>query len=230
VGGGALAMDACSTSAESGDGRTVFAITPNGQLKMPRLGNYCVTMLGDGASDVDAARGADVAATSSDPQHVVKSIVDGDAKSYWASALDPTAPVDVQVDFGTSRQIKSIEIEWEHPAQVCLTSEHFCAHLQACLTFCFAAQAFELQVAQAGKWTNVFSTTSNSMQTTKYVGPTISGSALRLRMRKARLFSFLRSLRQIVILAALYARACVCMYACLRQAHPTLGSRDGHML
>ena len=111
-------MDECSASAESSDGRTTFSITPNGQLKMPRLGNYCVTMLGDSASDVDVARGADVAATSSDAQHVVKSITDGDAKSYWASAIDPTSPVDVQIDFGSAKQIKSVEISWEHPAQV----------------------------------------------------------------------------------------------------------------
>ena len=111
-------MEECSANAESSDGRTVFAMTASGQLKMPRLGNFCVTMLGDGAADADVARGADFASTSSDSQHGVKSIADGDAKSYWASALDPTAPVDVQVDFGTSRQIKSIEIDWEHPAQV----------------------------------------------------------------------------------------------------------------
>ena len=103
-------------------------MTASGQLKMPRLGNFCVTMLGDGASDADVARGADFASTSSDPQHGVKSIADGDAKSYWASALDPTAPVDVQVDFGTSRQIKSIEIDWEHPAQV--RSQSLSANMQ----------------------------------------------------------------------------------------------------
>merc|ERR1711904_707925 len=49
-GGGALAMEECSANAESTDGRTVFAMTASGQLKMPRLGNFCVTMLGDGAS------------------------------------------------------------------------------------------------------------------------------------------------------------------------------------
>ena len=38
-GGGAIATEACSTSVESGDGRTVFPMSPNGQLKMPRLGN-----------------------------------------------------------------------------------------------------------------------------------------------------------------------------------------------
>ena len=111
-------MDDCSKSAESADGRTVFAITPSGQLKMPRLGNYCVTMLGDGASDVDVARGANFASTSSDSLHGPKSVGDGDAQSYWASAVDPSAPVDVQVYFGSPRQIKSIDISWEHPAQV----------------------------------------------------------------------------------------------------------------
>ena len=47
-------MEECSSNAESTDGRTVFAVTANGQLKMPRLGNFCVTMLGDGASSARA--------------------------------------------------------------------------------------------------------------------------------------------------------------------------------
>ena len=50
AGGGAFAMEECSANAESTDGRTGFAMTASGQLKMPRLGNFCVTMLGDGAS------------------------------------------------------------------------------------------------------------------------------------------------------------------------------------
>ena len=110
-------METCSNSAEAGDGRTVFAMTPNGQLKMPRVGNYCVTLVGDGASDADVAQGADVGATSSNPQHAVKNTVDGDARSYWASGSDPAARVDVQFDFGAVKQIKTVEIEWEHPAQ-----------------------------------------------------------------------------------------------------------------
>jgi hypothetical protein len=48
----------------------------------------------------------------------VKNIADGDAQSYWASASDSAAPVDVLLDFGAARQIKSVEIDWEHPAQV----------------------------------------------------------------------------------------------------------------
>merc|ERR1719486_1611334 len=67
-GGGAFAMEACSASAESGDGRTVFSLTPGGQLKMPRLGNYCVTMAGESAASSDIAQGADLTATSSNGQ------------------------------------------------------------------------------------------------------------------------------------------------------------------
>jgi len=55
-GGGAIATDACSASTESGDGRTVFSITSNAQLKMPRLGNYCVTLAGEGAARATSTR------------------------------------------------------------------------------------------------------------------------------------------------------------------------------
>ena len=85
---------------------------------MPRLGNYCLTMVGEGTSGADIAQGADLAATSTNVDHIAKNIVDGDAQSYWASASDPAAPVDVQFNFGAAKRISSIEIDWEHPAQV----------------------------------------------------------------------------------------------------------------
>jgi len=161
VGGGALAMDACSSSAASGDGRSFFAPSPNGQLKMPRLGNYCLTLVGDSLSSADVAQGADAAATSSNSEHAVKNLVDADAQSFWASGNDPAAPVDVQLDFGATQHINSVQIDWEYPAQ-----------------------AFELQVATGGKWTSVYTTTGNNLQTTRYLGPPVSGSALRIRMTK----------------------------------------------
>ena len=111
-------MGVCSTAAASDDGRTVFAPSPNGQLKMPRMGNYCLTLVGDSPSGSNVAQGADVAATSSNSEHAVKNIADADAQSFWASSNDPTAPVDVQLDFGATQQINSIQIDWEHPAQV----------------------------------------------------------------------------------------------------------------
>ena len=116
-GGGAIATEACSVSVESGDGRTVFSMAPSGQLKMPRLGNYCVTVGGEGAASANIARSADLAATSTNAQHAVSNLADGDAQTYWASASDPTAPIDVQLDFGAPRQIQAVEIDWEQPAQ-----------------------------------------------------------------------------------------------------------------
>ena len=49
---------------------------------------------------------------------------DGDAQSYWASGPDPASRVDVQLDFGATKQIKAVEIDWEHPAQACLHRLH----------------------------------------------------------------------------------------------------------
>jgi hypothetical protein len=43
-------MEPCSVSTESGDGRASFSLSPSGQLKMPQVGNYCVTFAGDGAA------------------------------------------------------------------------------------------------------------------------------------------------------------------------------------
>lgn len=120
-------MEECSTSAASGDGRNVFAGSPNGQLKMPRVGNYCLTLVGDSAYDIDVAHAADASATSSNAEHAVKNIADGDAQSYWASGNDPTAPVDVQLDLGGTLQIKTIKIDWEYPALVCVYGSAQCA-------------------------------------------------------------------------------------------------------
>lgn len=55
--------------------------------------------------------------------------------------------------------MKSIEIEWENPAQ-----------------------AYELLVASGGRWTSIYSTAGNNLQATRYVGPAVSGSALKIRM------------------------------------------------
>ena len=55
---------------------------------------------------------------------------DGDAQSYWASGPDPASRVDVQLDFSAAKQIKAVEIDWEHPAQVCA----FSLSVLACIT------------------------------------------------------------------------------------------------
>ena len=116
--GGTLSMQECSSSVESSDGRSMFSTTPSGQLKMPRLGNYCVTISGDGVDKTDIGASADVSATSSSAQHMASSIIDGSADSHWASGLDPISAVDVTMDFGAAEIVESVSIEWEHPPVV----------------------------------------------------------------------------------------------------------------
>merc|ERR1739848_102219 len=56
--GGKLAMQSCSKSPEAGDGRSLFAVQPNGQIKMPKLGNVCLSLASGGAAETDAAASA----------------------------------------------------------------------------------------------------------------------------------------------------------------------------
>ena len=49
----------CSSEVSAGDGRGVFSSTAAGQLKMPRLGNFCVTVLGDHAVVQDCTEADD---------------------------------------------------------------------------------------------------------------------------------------------------------------------------
>jgi hypothetical protein len=75
-------------------------------------------MSGDGATKLDIGPSADVSATSTSTQHTASSIVDGNSESHWASGFDPTSPVDVVFDFGASKVIEMVSIEWEHPPLV----------------------------------------------------------------------------------------------------------------
>ena len=112
---------------------------------------------------------------------LARSRADGDSTSYWASGPDPASRVDVQLDFGTTKQIKAVAVDWEHPAQV-LDLRHVQWLRPLLIVICFLYQAFELQVASGGKWTTIFGTSGNNLQATSYVGPVVSGTALRIRM------------------------------------------------
>jgi hypothetical protein len=43
-------------------------------------------------------------------------------------------------------------------------------------------KAFELQVASGGVWNSILTTAGNNLNTTKYLGPAVSGHVLRIRM------------------------------------------------
>merc|ERR1711904_99321 len=112
-GGGVLAMQPCSKSPEAGDGRSVFSLQANGQIKMPKMGNVCLASSGS-AEEQDVAVAAQIDATSSAAGHAASLVIDSDATTFWASDADPTDPVDLQLDFGSSVKIKGVDIEWEY--------------------------------------------------------------------------------------------------------------------
>ena len=85
----------------------------------------------------------------------------------------------MQLDFGEAKHVKSIEIEWENPAQA-RQRRVLCPLLGRSSPR--AAQAYELLVASGGRWTSIYSTAGNNLQATRYVGPAVSGSALKIRM------------------------------------------------
>ena len=85
---------------------------------MPRMGNFCLTSKGNGPTKADITSGADVTATSSSAQHSASNVVDGNAQSYWASALDPASGVDMTLDFGAAKTLEQVVIDWEHPPLV----------------------------------------------------------------------------------------------------------------
>jgi len=159
TGGGAFALEACPTSAGATDGRYVFSPTPTGQVKMPRMGNFCLTLMGDSAVSTDVSSGAVVTATASDAQHSASSVVDGNDLTYWSSGFDPSAEVSMLVDLGAEKNIEQAVIEWEQ-----------------------APLAFEIQVSRGGTFKTLMAVTSNNLNTTRFVGPSVRGSVLRVRM------------------------------------------------
>ena len=77
-------------------------------------------------------------------------------------------------------------------------------------------QAFELQVAQGGVWSRAASIAGNNLKSSRYQGPSIAGSALRIRMTKAK-----RSPWWLLVRVR---------YSFATKPHPTLGNADGHAL
>ena len=110
----------------------MFSLSANGQLKMPRMGNFCVTFMGD---SVGFTTNFDVAATSSQTGHSASSVADGDSTSFWASAYDPAenAMVDVQLKLGSPKEIHRVTIEWEYPVGSRFDSHvpHMCSWVRA---------------------------------------------------------------------------------------------------
>jgi len=73
------------------DGGSVWEAQGNGQLKLARAGDYCLSQKGPAAGSEDAAaRGAIIASSTADAAaHGANMAVDGSSNTFWASELDP---------------------------------------------------------------------------------------------------------------------------------------------
>jgi hypothetical protein len=137
----------------------------NGQLKLARAGDYCLSQEGPAAGVEDAAgRGAVTASSTADATaHGANMAVDGSSNTFWASALDPAGPVTVTVDLGSLRKLTAIAIEWE-----------------------FAAKSYTVSVSTDGtKWSEVHATDSNILSTSSIALGYISAKKVKVVMHEA---------------------------------------------
>jgi len=154
-GGGAVGLGDCEQALRAGDGRSLWEVTGDGQLRMAG-GSYCLSQTGSGEGQIHAGR-AD--ASSSTSGHEASFAVDGDEASYWASAADPADAVMLTLDLDGQKRVDRVEIAWEQPAT-----------------------AFDIELASGGGWVPFFSTSGNALTQTVALGPSTTGSSLRLRM------------------------------------------------
>jgi len=142
--GGSVVLNNCGDVSGSG----IWELGGGAQLHLKsKGGDVCLSQSGAFYGDEDVALKSAVQATStSDSEyHGAVKAVDGDEASYWSSERAPDSPQYITVDFGESRVLKAVEVEWELPAE-----------------------DFSVEVSNDGaSWTPVFSTDVNGLFTTK---------------------------------------------------------------
>jgi len=162
---GSVALMDCDGASAAGDARSVWESQGNGQLKLGRAGQYCLSQRGSeaGVEDV-AAKAAIIASSFADAEaHGASMAVDGRSSTFWASALDPAEPVALTIDFGASKKIQAINIQWEHPAK-----------------------SFSVSLTADGvKWQEVFATDSNVLGTTNIPIGHVRATKARVVMHEA---------------------------------------------
>jgi len=165
LGGKCIGADGDAVSLMACDGGSTWQMQGNGQLKLGRSGEQCLSQRGSaaGAEDV-AARSAISASNSFDTiGHGANMAVDGSSSTFWASELDPESPVAITIDLGGARKLNAAEIVWEFPAK-----------------------AFTVSVSTDGvKWSEVYATDSNVLSSTHVALGSISAWKVRVVMHEA---------------------------------------------
>ncbi|KAK6590015.1 2 extracellular with a signal peptide, partial [Cryptosporidium xiaoi] len=145
-----LILDDCKKTT---DGKGLFELLPNNQLRLTRGGNLCLTSPGNkpGLSNValnSAASSTSVARSKIDNGPAMA--VDGKDTSYWLSEYlnlgKDDSLVDFTIDIGSITKLRDIYIEWKYPAE-----------------------DFKVQLSEDGKnYQDIVSVTNNGLVSTTY--------------------------------------------------------------
>ena len=109
----------CEEAAKVGDGRNNFELQANGQVKLGRDGQYCLSQHGftAGRTNVALRAAASASSTADAVSHGANMAVDGRASTFWASNLGDNTLVDLTIDFGALVKLQSAEVKWQYPAK-----------------------------------------------------------------------------------------------------------------
>ncbi|KAH7648531.1 2 extracellular with a signal peptide [Cryptosporidium bovis] len=145
-----LILDDCKKTT---DGKGLFELLPNNQLRLTRGGNLCLTSPGNkpGLSNValnSAASSTSVVRSKIDNGPAMA--VDGKDTSYWLSEYlnlgKDDSLVDFTIDIGSITKLRDIYIEWKYPAE-----------------------DFKVQLSEDGKnYQDIVSVTNNGLISTTY--------------------------------------------------------------
>lgn len=195
----AVALEPCAAAAAAGDGRELWRHLPNGQLasavegkcistsgdlvvmaacddasaweaqgngqlKLGGAGQRCLSQQGVSPGAEDAAAHGAISASSSDTMaHGASMAVDGSSNTFWASQFDPRGPVTITVDLGGEKRLGEIAVKWEFPAK-----------------------AFTISVSlDSMKWTEVYATDSNVLDTSRISLGGVPAARVRVVMKEA---------------------------------------------
>jgi hypothetical protein len=129
----------------------------NGQIKLGRDGDYCVSQQGGGSSggeNVALYAAASASSTADALAHGAGMAVDGRPDTFWASRFgDVDGPVEFSIDFGAERSLESAEISWAYAAKgfsIALYSGGAWAEVPRASAYLFAVAPFRSRRVDMG--------------------------------------------------------------------------------
>eukprot|EP00918_Siedleckia_nematoides_P077617 GHVU01169663.1.p2 GENE.GHVU01169663.1~~GHVU01169663.1.p2 ORF type:complete len:170 (+),score=14.69 GHVU01169663.1:1104-1613(+) len=120
TGGGSIVTQNCVRSLDEADGRSMWSLEGNSQLRLRgNQGNYCLSQRGSaaGASNLIHEHKPSAKISSLSAGHDASKALDGDITTYWASSAFDSPDyhvVNFDMDFGKAILMNRIRIDWEY--------------------------------------------------------------------------------------------------------------------